>query len=74
VRAPRETEVLQALVYGLSTDEVAERLGITVSTVRTHLKKVLEKLGAHSKLEAVIIGLRTGLIALSTEDDVSPRR
>jgi DNA-binding NarL/FixJ family response regulator len=67
--APREIEVLQAFVLGLSTIEVAERLGITVSTVRTHVKKALEKLGAHSKLEAAIIAFRQGIITLHQQDD-----
>jgi two-component system NarL family response regulator len=58
----RELEVLETLATGLSTEEVAARLGITVHTVRTHLKNVLVKLHAHSKLEAVMIGLRFGLI------------
>jgi len=62
--APRERQVLTAMATGLSTEEVAERLGITVHTVRTHLRNVLVKLNAHSKLEAVVIALRKGLIEL----------
>jgi DNA-binding NarL/FixJ family response regulator len=65
---PREIEVLQAVTQCLSTEEVAEQLSITVSTVRTHLKNILDKLGARSKIEAVIIGLRTGLITLANAD------
>jgi DNA-binding NarL/FixJ family response regulator len=68
VLAPREIEVLQAITLGLSTEEVAERLSITVSTVRTHMKNVLEKLGSHSKLDAVITAIRAGLIDLSDVD------
>jgi two-component system, NarL family, nitrate/nitrite response regulator NarL len=68
VLAPREIEVLQAVTLCLSTEEVAERLGITVSTVRTHLKHILDKLGARSKIEAVIIGLRAGFITLPPSD------
>ena len=67
--APREVEVLQAFILGLSTVEVAERLYISVLTVRTHLKKALEKLGAHSKLEAVVMALRLGIVTLPQEDD-----
>jgi len=62
--APRERQVLETLARGSSTDEVADQLGITVHTVRTHLKNVLAKLNAHSKLEAVVIALRRGLIDL----------
>jgi DNA-binding NarL/FixJ family response regulator len=66
--APREIEVLQSLVSGKSTEEVASELSITVSTVRTHLKNVLEKLGSHSKLEAVITAIRSGIIELPSND------
>jgi DNA-binding NarL/FixJ family response regulator len=62
--APRELEVLQAFATGASTREVAERLGITVHTVRTHLKNAMTKLHAHSRLEAVTSALRQGLIEL----------
>ena len=60
--APREREVLETMATGLSTEEVAVRLGITVHTVRTHLRNVLNKLNAHSKLEAVVRAMRMGLI------------
>lgn len=62
--APREREVLETLALGLSTEDVAERMGITVNTVRTHLKNALLKLNSHSKLEAVINALRDGFIEL----------
>jgi DNA-binding NarL/FixJ family response regulator len=62
---PRELEVLRHLAMGMSTVEVACRLGIAVHTVRTHQKKLLSKLQARSKLEAVLFGLRAGLIELS---------
>lgn len=64
ILAPREREVLTAMATGLSTEEVAESLGITIHTVRTHLKNVLVKLQARSKLQAVMIALREGLISL----------
>ena len=60
----RERQVLQTLATGMSTEEVAAQLGITVHTVRTHLKNILAKLRARSKLEAVIFGLQQGLIVL----------
>jgi DNA-binding NarL/FixJ family response regulator len=63
--APRELEVLQAVATGLSTEEAAARLGISVHTVRTHLKRALGKLGVRSKLEAVLVALKGGLIELS---------
>jgi DNA-binding NarL/FixJ family response regulator len=62
--APRELQVLQTLAFGLSTDEAAERLAITPHTVRTHVKHAMSKLDARSKLEAILIALKAGLIKL----------
>ena len=62
--APRELQVLQAVASGMSTGDAAVALGITVHTVRAHLKNVMTKLQAHSKLEAVIVALKRGLIEL----------
>jgi len=62
--APRELEVLLTLATGRSIDEAAARLGITVHTVRTHLRNAMTKLRAHSRLEAIIIALKEGLIQL----------
>ena len=62
--APREVEVLQVLATGASTEDAAARLGITTHTVRTHVKNAISKLEVGSKLEAVLIALRAGLIRL----------
>jgi len=59
---PRELEVLQLLADGKSTAEIAQSLFISPRTVRSHVKSVLAKLGAHSKLEAVTMALRYGVI------------
>jgi DNA-binding NarL/FixJ family response regulator len=64
----REIEVLQAIADGATTDEVAGRLFVAVSTVQTHVKNILTKLGVHSKLEAVTFALRRGLIRLRRDD------
>jgi len=58
----REMEVLALLAEGLSNDAIAERLELSLHTIRNHVQKTITKLGAHSKLEAVSIALRTGLI------------
>lgn len=58
----RERQALGLLADGASTAEVAERLGVAVNTARNHVQRVLEKLGARSKLEAVAIARREGLL------------
>ncbi len=57
----REREVVQQLANGHSTREIATLLGISVSTVRSHVEHILHKLNAHSRLEAVAISRRLGL-------------
>jgi DNA-binding NarL/FixJ family response regulator len=61
----REVEILQQLAHGKSTVEVARALFISPHTVQSHTRNILTKLGVHSKLEAVILVLRHGLIQLS---------
>jgi two-component system, NarL family, nitrate/nitrite response regulator NarL len=58
----REREVLGMLVDGASTEEMAERLGVSRNTVRTHVGRVLNKLQAHSRLEAATFAVRHGLV------------
>jgi DNA-binding CsgD family transcriptional regulator len=58
----REQETLVLLAGGASTEEVGERLGVTRNTVRNHVQRILDKLGARSKLEAVAIARRDGLL------------
>jgi DNA-binding NarL/FixJ family response regulator len=58
----REVQILQSLADGRSTSDVADALFISRLTVQSHVKSILSKLGAHSKLEAVSLALRHGLI------------
>ena len=58
----REQETLVLLAHGASTEEIGERLGVTRNTVRNHVQRILDKLGARSKLEAVAIARREGLV------------
>jgi DNA-binding NarL/FixJ family response regulator len=57
----REREVLQCMVDGLSRNEIAERLGLSANTVRTHTQNLLAKLDLHSALEAITLAMRTGM-------------
>lgn len=59
----REIEVLQLLADGCSTKQLAESLGLSLNTVRNHVQSAINRLGAHSKLEAVSIAIRQGLIS-----------
>lgn len=58
----RETEVLKLMVDGLSNKEIADRLVIGVSTVRTHVEHILEKLAVSGRTEAAVKAMRRGLI------------
>jgi DNA-binding CsgD family transcriptional regulator len=59
---PREVELLELAATGLSNQAIAEHLTLSLNTVRTHFQKALSKLGAHSKLEAVALARREGLL------------
>ena len=58
----RELEVLRLLAEGLQHEEIGRRLGISSETVRTHLRKASDRLGASTRTQAVATALRLGLI------------
>jgi DNA-binding NarL/FixJ family response regulator len=60
----RELQVLEALAEGLTNREIAERLHMSVDTERTHMMNILNKLGVHSRLQALLFAARYGLIEL----------
>ena len=59
---PRQHEVLQLLADGASTEDIARRLHLSKETVRNHVRAILRALGAHSRLEAVAMARRRGLV------------
>ncbi len=61
---PREIEVLRMLAEGLVNKDIAARLGISEHTVKFHISSILDKLGASTRTEAVILGIRRGLIPI----------
>jgi DNA-binding CsgD family transcriptional regulator len=63
VLTPRQSEVLHLLGEGLTTQQMADRMGLATETVRNHVRGVLAHLGARSRLEAVLLAHRYGLIA-----------
>lgn len=58
----REREILQKVAFGATTKEVARDLGISPHTVKTHLERIFEKLGANDRAQAVAIAIRSGLV------------
>jgi DNA-binding NarL/FixJ family response regulator len=60
----REVEVLRRIAEGDRNRDISERLSISEDTVKVHVKRILEKLGAKDRTQAVAIGLRRGIITL----------
>jgi DNA-binding CsgD family transcriptional regulator len=58
----REREILRQVASGLQNKEIAQELGISLATVRNHVHNILDKLGVHSKLEAVCLAFRSGWV------------
>jgi two-component system nitrate/nitrite response regulator NarL len=71
---PREWEVLDLLCAGLSVDQISDELVLARVTVRTHVKRVLRKLGAHSQAEAIAIanGIRATFAATGGDAPDAP--
>jgi DNA-binding NarL/FixJ family response regulator len=59
---PREIDVLRLVAEGNANKEIAARLSLTEETVKSHVKKILSKLGANDRTHAVAIGLKRGII------------
>lgn len=62
--SPRQREILESLTRGLSNGEIAVQLGISAESVKTHVTKIFEKLGAANRAEAIAIALRRHLLKI----------
>ncbi len=59
---PRQLDVLRYVASGHSTENIAKTLGISVETVRNHVRGLMGRLGVHTRLEAVIRGHQLGIV------------
>ena len=69
----REVEILRYLTLGYTDQKIAEELFLTTVTIRTHISRILRKLGVRNRVEAALYGLRSGLVRLedtSTSEDI----
>ena len=60
-RTPRDREILVHLAYGLSNDELAEKLYLSIATVKTHVCRIITKLDVRDRTQAVVVAYQTGL-------------
>jgi two-component system NarL family response regulator len=65
---PRERQILERMATGASAPDIARALGMSPHTLRTHTQNILTKLGVHSKMEALVLAIRHGVV---TTVDVS---
>jgi len=63
----RELEALTLIGMGLNNNEVAEKLGVSVNTVRNHLWNLMQKLGANSRAHAIVLAVQNGIIEVKHE-------
>lgn len=58
----RELEILELIVEGHKNEEISQKLYITLDTVKTHVRNILNKMGASDRTHAAVLGLRSGLV------------
>jgi DNA-binding NarL/FixJ family response regulator len=75
-RAPsgRELDVLACVVAGLTNDEVGLRLGLSVKTVESHLRRLFDRYGVASRTELAVLAIREGWVGSTDASPASPER
>ena len=58
----RELEVLGLLAHGMTNRQIADQIGLSLETIKTHLERIFRRLGAADRTEAVALGFRSGLL------------
>ena len=66
---PRQNEVLHLLAHGRSTAEIAEELHLSVETVRNHVRLMMRALDVHSRIEALAVAHREGILRREQPDN-----
>ena len=70
----REIEVLRLLTQGRLDEEIARELVLTEVTIRTHISRILTKLGLENRVQAALYGLRSGLVSISETSEALDAR
>jgi DNA-binding NarL/FixJ family response regulator len=65
--APRERDALEALAMGMNDKEISAYLNVGVGTARGYVAGMLRKLGAHSRLQALVLAVRHGFVEIGSE-------
>jgi DNA-binding NarL/FixJ family response regulator len=68
VLTSRETEVLRLIAHGMSNSEISEALAIAAETAKTHVKRILAKLGLRDRAQAVVVAYESGLVKPAERD------